>query len=84
MGRITLDTLKQIWSLTQLLSTRHLTVLSTNVNLTMADIWTLLLSNKIRKLESIRAFILMFKNFAAAEFSIDQLPALKDIGKVLT
>ena len=24
----------------------------------------------------------MFKNFAAAEFSIDQLPALKDIGKV--
>ena len=93
VGRITLDTLKQIWSLThvletlrieQVLSTPQLTVLSssTNVNLTMADIRTLLLSNKMRKLESIRAFMLMFENFAAAKFFIGQLPALKDIGKV--
>lgn len=93
VGRITIDTLKQIWALThlletlkieQVLSTPQMTVFSTstNVNLTMADIRILLLSNKMSKLESIKAFMLMFENFAAAKFFIGQLPALKDIGKV--
>eukprot|EP00092_Neocalanus_flemingeri_P014046 GFUD01015153.1.p1 GENE.GFUD01015153.1~~GFUD01015153.1.p1 ORF type:complete len:488 (+),score=103.87 GFUD01015153.1:28-1464(+) len=93
VGRITIDTLKQIWSLSQVLetlkieqvlSTPQMTIFSTstNVNLTMADIRTLLLSNKMHKLESIKAFMLMFENFAAAKFFIRQLPALKDIGKV--
>jgi len=93
VGRITIDTLKQIWALSQMLetlkieqvlSTPQMTIFSTstNVNLTMADIRTLLLSNKMTKLESIKAFMLMFENFEAAKFFISQLPALKDIGKV--